>query len=484
MSNIDRYNDFTIFGRLVDGRLTTEELEQVETRLMNDAEFRRSYIQFMDLDFELGQRIGNKSSIDNLDVHRNPVLLTETPTTVSPYRRTAYVNPSNSFGRFFLKFAAVLVMALIGGWIYTIYDSSREDLSKSLPVRALVWSVEDAGSNWETGMVLEEGEYHLPQGSVELKFAYDSRGNSALGFEEPFPTAVRLTVEGPARFVLRSRDCVKLISGKLAAEVFPEAKGFTVLANDVEVVDLGTRFAVTADSNDTAVHVYDGIVKAKVDSLGNKPNALLETGSTVRLNPNSGELDEIPFQQELFTPPPKWSGSLEEASSVVRVFDDPLRSARRNLKESAKESFIFCERDELILESDVIVNLSKPKRVEARAVTQGEFITKIPKGTKVATYFANFALEDGAKNGVVTFNFDSPILGIIYHHELVLDTDLMLGAPQTNYRLNEKPRKAGEAALTGLDGHSWVEIHEDSRSVSIGFVRPVGNQIRILVAKD
>jgi len=482
--------DFIIFSQFVDGRLTEEEVTRMEARLMNDAHFRSRYVRFMNLNFTLEEEIAD-GLIANLPAPTNPVLLKASSSIISPYNRSSYIKSSNSsFGRFFLKFVAVLTIAFASWWFYTSYYSAPKTPvlveRELIPVRALVWSADDAGSEWKPGRVLAEGEYHLPHGSVELRLSYNLKNldDGDQRHEKSFPTAVRLTVEGPSRFDLRSADYIQLISGKLAAEVLPEAKGFTISANGVEVVDLGTRFAVTADtSGDAAVHVYDGIVEAKVKDLDNQPDTL-KTGNTVSLNPNSGQLAAIPFRKQLFAPRPTWSGSLEKATPVVRVLNRPPLSAKRSLKESSEESFIFRERDGVTLNRDVTVNLSEPKRVAARALTKGKFVKTIPAGTKVTTYFANFALEDGKRNGMATFSFDSPILGIIYHHDLILETDHILGAPQTDYNLNEKSDKAGQAALTGLDGNSWVKIHKDRRSVSIGFKRPVGNQVRILVAKD
>ncbi len=56
----EAYDDFTVFSRLAEGRLSAEEFEHVEDRLMTDAGFRRRYVRFMDMDFELSQRLDQK----------------------------------------------------------------------------------------------------------------------------------------------------------------------------------------------------------------------------------------------------------------------------------------------------------------------------------------------------------------------------------------------------------------------------------------
>ena len=69
-------------------------------------------------------------------------------------------------------------------------------------------------------------------------------------------------VEGPA--VLEFVDADRLICqrGKLRAQVPPQSQGFTILAPQFELVDLGTEFGVSvADDGSASVHVFEGKVE-------------------------------------------------------------------------------------------------------------------------------------------------------------------------------------------------------------------------------
>ena len=73
----------------------------------------------------------------------------------------------------------------------------------------------------------------------------------------------RVVIEAPARFEFLSPQRLRLMRGRLSAEVPPNAKGFTVVTASGEAVDLGTRFGVDADAPSGAeVHVFEGEVIA------------------------------------------------------------------------------------------------------------------------------------------------------------------------------------------------------------------------------
>jgi hypothetical protein len=407
-----------------------------------------------------------------------------------------------SFGSVLLKIAAVLVLGFGTWWMVNRRETDAapvlgrvgvgDDHSETRELSTVlgrVWSVDDSSGSWQPGMELSGGEYDLAEGSVEIRlFPRIERlagSKSETGSTEDLSAGVRLIIEGPARFSLDSSDRVQLFSGKLSAEVFPVAKGFTVAANGVDVVDWGTRFAVSVNlSGETAIHVYDGIVKAALEASDAAAHTLV-SGNTVRLNPAAGGIDPIEFESQLFAPRPVWNGSLEEASPTIRVMAHALRNPKRGIRQSKKMSFIYKECDGLTLNRDITVNLAEPRRVTPVEGRRGEFVSQIPAGTTVTSYLANFTLEDGKTDGEVTFKFDSPILGVIYNHDLIIDTDSMLGASRTDYSIwRSSSTMAETAALTGLESCAWVWIHEDRRTVTFGFGRPVGNQVRILVAKD
>lgn len=458
------YDQLIAFGRLADGRLSPDELERLEERLLADAELRRRYVRFMNLDFELEQRLAHEGPVLNL-----------VPAPSRQIMPGSLNSPaSNGFASTLFKWAAVLVLGVGASWFtYSQYFGAGDPL-----VLGTVWSADDSSGQWQAGADLRSGEHDFARGSYELRL---SSGQEDQKDEGKPPFGVRLIVEGPARFTMDSADRVQLHSGKVSAEVLPMAKGFTITTNEVEVVDLGTRFAVTSQSSGaSAIHVYDGTVETAVVASGATRDPL-KTGDTVRLNLDTKKLEDIEFQSDLFAPRPTWTASLEKVSPSVHIFNRPPKDAKRDKQASSKKSFIFKERDGLILPDEIRVNLAEPGNVAAEEERWGDHVTTIPAGTQVTSYLANFAKEGDSHTAKATLKFDSPILGVIYSADLVMNTDRLLGSPDTNYRLhgNHAP-----GILTGLERGAWVEIHEDRRTVTFTFARPVGNQVRIIVARD
>jgi hypothetical protein len=111
------------------------------------------------------------------------------------------------------------------------------------------------------------GETHtLKVGNVEL---ITDRGAS-------------LVIEAPAEFRFESAQRLRMMSGRLSAEVPPAAKGFTVVTPSGDAVDLGTRFGVDVPaSGATEIHVFQGEVIAKAS--GDQSKQKLLSGDAVTM---------------------------------------------------------------------------------------------------------------------------------------------------------------------------------------------------------
>lgn len=83
----------------------------------------------------------------------------------------------------------------------------------------------------------------------------------------------KLVLEGPCRFVVRSRNSGTLERGRILAGNDGRAAGFQVKTPRAIVIDLGAQFGVEVDeSGDTQVHVLDGVVQTALVN-GAKPPA-------------------------------------------------------------------------------------------------------------------------------------------------------------------------------------------------------------------
>jgi hypothetical protein len=183
-------------------------------------------------------------------------------------------------------FALATIVVLAGGVWWNVYHGE----SGQSPVVAQLRT--DAGARWQRplqqGAQLHAGPLVLNAGLAELEFR-----NGAV-----------LVVEGPAKIELASADRVILRSGKVAAEVPPRAKGFTVETSAGNVTDLGTRFGVHVAGNGvTEAHVFEGRVNvASSADLGSQQHEL-RTAMALSMDPKRGTVTNIKSAPELFPQP-------------------------------------------------------------------------------------------------------------------------------------------------------------------------------------
>ena len=80
--------------------------------------------------------------------------------------------------------------------------------------------------------------------------------------EVTFRTGVRVTLQGPVSVELQGIDQLAVTKGAITARVPPGAEGFTAMAPQLSVVDLGTEFGLLVAEDGVAdVHVFEGAVR-------------------------------------------------------------------------------------------------------------------------------------------------------------------------------------------------------------------------------
>lgn len=88
-----------------------------------------------------------------------------------------------------------------------------------------------------------------------------------------FTKGTRLIVQAPCEFRLASTQRVVCIAGAMTAHVPPSALGFTIETPSARIVDYGTEFGVSVDTDlQSAVHVFDGQVGVR--SAGRRGSSL------------------------------------------------------------------------------------------------------------------------------------------------------------------------------------------------------------------
>ena len=100
----------------------------------------------------------------------------------------------------------------------------------------------------------------LERGETRLQAAQPLTLSAGLA-EIEMVDGARVILQAPAVFELTDGNAMRLVSGRLVAQVPPHANGFEVTTKHARVIDLGTEFGVYANSDGgLQTHVFEGSV--------------------------------------------------------------------------------------------------------------------------------------------------------------------------------------------------------------------------------
>ncbi len=227
----------------LDGSITAPEMQQLNSLLLADADARREFAEILNVDSALAAMAAGWTK-DEAPVIR------QTKWRTSSLRWIA---------------AAASVALLLSGWWWQDSQRAFATVEKAAGV------VEMAD-----GSSLRAESHEIKAGSVAIITA---RG-------------ARIVIEAPAEFRFESAQRLHMKRGRLAADVPPAAKGFTVITPTGDAVDLGTRFGVDVPSSGAAeVHVFQGEVITKAS--GAKAKQSLRTGDAVTFDQGASTSREL-----------------------------------------------------------------------------------------------------------------------------------------------------------------------------------------------
>lgn len=166
-----------------------------------------------------------------------------------------------------MALAACVALLAAGWWVAQVSLSSGRKGATSKAV-AMLERVVDVEWNQRDeiprlGAPLEPGWLRLKSGLAQIVFY----------------SGARVVIEGPAELQLISPDEAVCASGRLVAEVPPQAKGFRVRTPLMNVTDLGTVFGVEVKQRQTELHVFKGRVEFQSPSGATKRSLIEGQGA-------------------------------------------------------------------------------------------------------------------------------------------------------------------------------------------------------------
>jgi len=235
-------NPNELIQRYLHSEATDAEVAELERLLASDGALRRKLIVEMGIDAGLCEIARERAS---------------QPTVVAP-RRSVWLSWRP------LAAAAAVFIALLGG--VALWWSQQ-----GVAVEVLQ-ATSDVSAEWTKGSRVRLNEVKLVYGEVQMRLS----------------SGVVLDVAAPVEMRFIDAMRVRLVHGRMSADVGERGKGFSVITDAGEVVDLGTQFGVESDAKgESRVAVFSGEVKVRTGGSGGEFTSIHE-GEAVRFTALAG----------------------------------------------------------------------------------------------------------------------------------------------------------------------------------------------------
>lgn len=217
--------------RSFDGQLSPEEWEELQAAIVRDPELCREYVERRSLHAMLvaeGDRL--------------PDLLAGPDRQAQQFRGASVLRPA-------AWLAAAAAVALFGASLVFFFQHRPAPVVATLiEAENCRWAASDLPTTEGAG--LSPGTLALAEGMATIRFR----------------SGATVTLEAPSVIEVESAMKCRLVEGSVVADVPESAHGFTIDTAQMEVIDLGTRFGVTATPfGHSNVFVFEGEVKVKHD---------------------------------------------------------------------------------------------------------------------------------------------------------------------------------------------------------------------------
>ena len=373
---------------------------------------------------------------------------------------------------------AITTMLLVVALSLAVFLNGRDSSSSSERSEAAIATL-DYVSNARWG-----GEEQVPGDALGKGKQSLEIGLARLGFRN----GVTVTLQGPAEFEVLSTSKMIFTSGILTASIPKSAIGFEVLTPTMDVVDLGTAFGVSVGGNgETDVCVFEGEVEVCLADSGDTPK-LVREGQAVRSRPQSNSIDSVNYSTGRFEDAwPVTSGVLQATGLMNFVSPGPNFVPGRY--EDSERILVFRERSQVLLESDLEVNVTEPgqyvrvHRDQKKSLAAGQIIRSYLLQLNPIGQFGRQETDGARVIGQITF--DRPILGLIGGTTQLINTDALLGHPLGSYgdtRRGIEPTRPNDLPGSGRDK---VTLSSNRRTLSLDLsASSAVDQIRVLVSES
>ena len=254
-----------LFAELLDGSITSERHERLESLLRQYPQARHQWFLFCDVE----------SGLKDWAVTEDEKRSNNVP---SPFKTRVHSQPLN---KSVVTVAATLLIAItLVFWFNRPLTppadnelSQEEVLVSDVAVLTHVVDAEwkDNAEGLSAGSTLAPSMLRLESGALLIEFF----------------SGATVVLEGPAKFEILSKNKGHLLSGKVNVHVPLQAQGFTIKTPAGDIIDHGTDFGVRMAAETLHdLHVFSGRVEFKSESK----SLDVKTGQAIRLGSESQEV--------------------------------------------------------------------------------------------------------------------------------------------------------------------------------------------------
>ena len=312
MKNDTHHELQQLLDELLEGTCTPDQHRRLQELLRADAQARELYVKAMHLHASLAwehaaapQQQNDAPAFSGPELHQTVDELKE---LLASTRRRRYQH--------WLPWTAVAVSVLLVSAAVLISVSVRSPVQNPGTAEPLVI---DQGVAVLARLVDAEWESPdpppVPGSSLGRTRLALRRGLAQIDFFGGASTIL----QGPGELELLSPDRARLRRGKLRAHVAPAARGFKIQTDRLDVIDLGTEFAIeVVDQGKAEVHVIDGeVVVGRNDRAPTSAEPVRLTAGQGLEVTQTGSSRTIEAQPQAFVGPEQLA-SLAESSSRER----------------------------------------------------------------------------------------------------------------------------------------------------------------------
>ncbi len=389
----------------------------------------------------------------------------------------------------------VMLSAILTGWFHR--RNPVQAVAVARPAVATVVDMLDV--EWherqpplQPGARITAGILRLARGVVQLE---TDRG-------------VRMTLEGPAEFELKSGVLTRLGEGRMCVEVSRLGRGFIIETEAMNLADLGTAFGIEVANGETRVAVFDGEVEVDKPSETGSTSArrLVKAGRAVESTRKSGEIGTLALEEAVRGLDRLWrmnSGVAQMYGNVV--FQTPGAPGDPYRYEDPENVLILPERMDVRVGESLRVDIVEPGAYDRFAELRSGELTVEP-GEKLAldSYLVQVhSYPAGARSKRPrrgTIRFGREVAGLIVNAASLQHSDSLFALPSDvdpaavkgggrlvrqvaeDYLIKRVGATLSE--LRGLEERDRIELSGDRRTISFHFAAGGGrDQIRVLLRR-